>query len=155
MVASLWVWIAGLHFSQVCPFQTNHVERTGKGTRSSRKPRPWRDVIEKKVVKSQAGHKNVMQYLYVSMSFCRAKKQNLVCHSVNIKREKHNTVSNDISTFFIPSSDIVFEKLEVRIKHANKLVVLFSVGVFSAYQKYMYIGCGQPHKFVIFLIFVF
>ena len=87
--------------------------------------------------------------------FVEQKKQNLVCHSVNIKREKHNTVSNDISTFFIPSSDIVFEKLEVRIKHANKLVVLFSVDVFSAYQKYMYIGCGQPHKFVIFLIFVF
>ena len=75
MVASLWIRIAGLHFSQVCPFQTNHVERTGKGTRSSRKPRPWRDVIEKKVVKSQAGHKNVMQYLYVSMSFCRAKNK--------------------------------------------------------------------------------
>ena len=75
MVASLWIRIAGLHFSQVCPFQTNHVERTGKGTRSSRKPRPWRDVIEKKVVNSQAGHKNVMQYLYVSMSFCRAKNK--------------------------------------------------------------------------------
>ena len=72
------------------------------------KPRPCQVVVEKKVVKSQAGLKNVMQY--VSMSFCRAKKQKLVGHSVNMKRGKYNTVSNDISAFSIPFSDIVFEK---------------------------------------------